>query len=148
MAIKLIIPGEPIPQGRPKFARRGSFVTAYDPKKSKDYKQLVKQVVSKQYVGKPLSMALKIDLQVFRPVQKSISHKEREMRLSGLHRPIIKGDIDNYFKAVTDALTGIVWVDDAQIVSTSIDKWYSDDPRVELVITVPESKQIELVKQI
>ena len=43
----------------------------------------------------------------------------------------MKPDIDNLFKAVTDACTGIVWKDDNQIVSTKSDKFYSEVPRVE-----------------
>ena len=31
--------GDPRPQGRPRFYRRGNFVGAYDPKKSREYKQ-------------------------------------------------------------------------------------------------------------
>ena len=36
--VEVVIPGEPIGQGRPRFARRGTFVTAYDPPKSRDWK--------------------------------------------------------------------------------------------------------------
>ncbi|WP_063697048.1 RusA family crossover junction endodeoxyribonuclease [Pediococcus inopinatus] len=130
----LLISGEPVPQGRPRFVSRGKFVQTYDPKKSKDYKKLVKQQVKAQFHEDLLSGALNVELKVYRPIQKSITKKERELRLSGAHRPTIKGDIDNYFKAVTDACTGLVWIDDAQIVSTQSNKYYSEDPHVELVV--------------
>lgn len=129
-----LISGEPVPQGRPRFVSRGRFVQTYDPKKSKDYKKLVKQQVKAQFHDKLLSGALNVELKVYRPIQKSITKRERALRLSGEHRPTIKGDIDNYFKAVTDACTGLIWVDDAQIVSTKSNKYYSDNPRVELVV--------------
>lgn len=130
----LLISGEPVPQGRPRFASRGKFVQTYDPKKSKDYKKMVKCQVTKQFHGEPTSEAVQVELNVYRPIQKSITKRERALRLSGVHRPVIKGDIDNYFKAVTDACTGLIWVDDAQIVSTRSNKYYSENPRVELTV--------------
>lgn len=129
-----LISGEPVPQGRPRFVSRGKFVQTYDPKKSKDYKKLVKQQVKAQFHDEILSGALNVELKVYRPIQKSITKRERALRLSGAHRPVIKGDIDNYFKAVTDACTGLIWVDDAQIVSTRSNKYYSGSPRVELTV--------------
>lgn len=132
--IKIVIPGDPVPQGRPRFVSRGKFVQTYDPKKSKDYKKAVAEIAKSQYKSQPIDQAIHVELNVYRPVQKSISKAERHRRLSGVHRPIVKGDIDNYFKAVTDACTGIIWTDDAQIVSTKSNKYYSEDPRVELIV--------------
>ena len=54
--------------------------------------------------------------------------------------PTIKGDVDNYFKAVTDPLTGLVWVDDAQIVEAYIKKYYSNDPRVVIEVETINKK--------
>lgn len=138
-----LISGEPVPQGRPRFVSRGKFVQTYDPKKSKDYKKLVKQQVKAQFHEDLLSGALNVELKVYRPIQKSITKKERELRLSGAHRPTIKGDIDNYFKAVTDACTGLVWIDDAQIVSTKSKKYYSDQPHVVLTVRELEGDLVE-----
>lgn len=132
--IKLTIPSEPIAQGRPRFVSRGKFVSTYDPPKSKAYKELVAQYAREQYHGEPLDCPLYIVLNVFRPVQKSISKIERARRLSGAHRPTVKPDIDNYFKAVTDACTGIVWRDDALIVDAKMGKYYSEEPRVEIYV--------------
>lgn len=132
--MKLIFKGEPIPQGRPRFANRGTFVTAYDPPKSKAYKEMVKVQALEQWQKPPISEALRCDVTIYRPIQQSGSKREKLMKLRGQIRPTIKGDIDNYFKAVTDPLTGIVWKDDALIVEAHIEKYYSDDPRVEVEI--------------
>ncbi|EFA26061.1 RusA family crossover junction endodeoxyribonuclease [Pediococcus acidilactici] len=132
--IKLRIDGEPVPQGRPKFVSRGKFVSAYDPPKSKTYKKLVAQSVREQYHGEPLDCPLYVVLNVFRPVQKSISKAERARKLSGVHRPTVKPDLDNYYKAVTDACTGIIWRDDALIVNVKMGKYYSEEPRVEMEV--------------
>lgn len=43
--VRIRVDGEPVAQGRPRFARRGGFVQAYDPKKSKDYKQRIRDEV-------------------------------------------------------------------------------------------------------
>jgi len=52
-----------------------------------------------------------------------------------LYRPRRAGDLDGYFKAVFDALTGIAWVDDSQITKIEAERF--DDktnPRVEIEI--------------
>ena len=124
-----------MPQGRPRFVRRGKFVTTYDPPKSVAYKKLVKLQASAQYKDSPLTGALCADVLVYRSMPKGGSKVLKQRRLSGEDRPITKPDVDNYYKAVTDALTGIVYEDDNQIVHMSGDKFYTDNPRVELTIT-------------
>lgn len=142
MEATIIVKGTPIPQGRPKFARRGNFVTAYDPKTSKQYKKMVAMAAKMQFTGTPIDGAIKVNLSVYRPVQTSVSKVERQRRLNGDHRPVVKGDIDNYYKAVTDACTGIVWVDDAQIVEMTCNKYYSDNPRVEMTVSTLDGELV------
>ena len=50
------------------------------------------------------------------------------------------GDLDNFIKAVMDALNGICYVDDAQCVEfTRCRKFKSDEPKI--VITIEEVEQ-------
>lgn len=57
-----------------------------------------------------------------------------------LYRPRKSGDADNALKALLDALNGLLWADDSQIVEIHL--WRRDDkarPRVELLLEeVPE----------
>lgn len=46
-----------------------------------------------------------------------------------------KPDVDNCVKAVLDAMNGIVWIDDAQIVSLLARKEYLDDDRATISVT-------------
>ena len=48
----------------------------------------------------------------------------------GKERPTRKPDFDNIGKIICDALNGIAYRDDAQIVDALVRKFYSDTPRV------------------
>jgi Holliday junction resolvase RusA-like endonuclease len=54
--------------------------------------------------------------------------------LENIIRPTKKPDADNIAKIVCDALNGIAFLDDKQIVDARITKWYSDTPRIEIII--------------
>ena len=55
----------------------------------------------------------------------------RQLAQKGVVYPTTKPDIDNVAKAVFDAMNGIVFQDDKQIVNQMVTKRYSDNPRVE-----------------
>jgi len=50
-------------------------------------------------------------------------------------------DVDNLAKFVMDALTGLFWKDDSQIISLTVVKTYSTDPKT-VVIVMAEEKII------
>ena len=47
-------------------------------------------------------------------------------------------DMDNIIKIIADALNQIAYKDDSQIVDTTIQKYYSDNPRVIVMIKEAE----------
>lgn len=134
--VKLVFNIEPQSQLRPRAAynAQSRHIVVYDPKQTHEYKQRLHQLAQKQYTQPAFTQALKVDVSFFRPVQTSLSNKERERRISGEHRPVVKSDIDNYIKALFDALNGVVWQDDKQIVDLSAHKFYSDKPRIEIEV--------------
>ena len=121
---------EPVPQLRPRVSSRGGYVRVYDPPKVKQFKSLLRSLAVHQYARPPLLGPLSVSLTFYRPVQKSISQSERERRLSNESKPVVKPDTDNYIKSTLDALNGILWHDDSQIVKISGEKRYSDNPRI------------------
>ena len=138
--IKIVIYGEPVPQGRPRFARMGNYVHAYDPQKSKNYKQLVRfwmtEYLKKIDGFKPLENALYVDLTFYVGIPSSWSKKKRIEADSGVIRPISKkaGDADNLFKSL-DALNGLLWVDDSIITDLHIRKRYTAElARTEIIV--------------
>jgi len=52
--------------------------------------------------------------------------------LMGFARPKKKPDCDNIAKIICDALNGIVYHDDSQVVDLEIRKYYSDEPKVKI----------------
>lgn len=133
--IRIEVPGEPVAQGRPRATTVGGYVRLYDPPKSRAYKQTV-AIYARQAMGQrlPTKRAVACHLWIYRPIQQSESKHRRDLKASGFIRPTVKPDIDNVFKSVTDACTGIIWHDDNQIVEAHIIKKYSDQPRVVLEV--------------
>ena len=139
METKIVIYGEPVPQGRPRFARMGKFVHAYDQAKSKNYKQLVRfwatQQLKKVDGFKPFENALYVEITFHLPIPASWSKKKRMDASQGVIRPARKPDLDNLYKSVTDALNGLLWVDDNIITDAHIKKRYTADvARTEIVV--------------
>ena len=133
--IAFTVYGEPVPQGRPKFAVVGGHARAYDPKKSRDYKSLIAQVAQDHVPAELLTGPLELVVKVYRPVPKSFSQKKQAAALAGEIRPTTRPDLRNYIGGVEDALTKVIWQDDSQIVSYGdTGKWYGDPPRVEVEV--------------
>lgn len=141
MKITFEVVGEPVAQARPRIVRTKSGIRGIDPAKSKNYKTWVKfcalnafRKLETKNTKKLLKSPLKVKLLIYRSIPKSDNKKLKNKKQNNDVLPIVKPDIDNVFKAVTDALTGIIWQDDKQIVNAEIAKRYSDVPRVEVEI--------------
>lgn len=137
--INILVVGEPVAQGRPKFSARNGFIKAYDPAKSRDYKDYVRLAAAEQMQGKELLQgALKLSICIYRTAPQAIAGKPKKAEEAerGDIRPTTKPDLDNYVKGVKDALKGVVWGDDSQIVDyiQPFGKFYSAKPRIEIMV--------------
>lgn len=131
---------EPVEQARPRATRFGKGIRLYDPKKVTVFKRKLGMLAKQQMLDRglePFDGPLEVCMEFYRPVQASLSRKERARRLSGVHRPTLKPDLDNYIKSTSDALNGIIWVDDNLIVSLQAEKFYSERPH--LVVEIRRS---------
>ena len=133
--MELIVYGDPVPQGRPRFTNGH----AYDPQRSQNYKKLVRFWVTqhlKKIPGfKPFENALCVDLIFYMGIPSSWSKKKRIQAINGEIRPISRPDADNLCKSVTDAVNGLLWVDDSIITDLSVKKRYTGElARVQIKI--------------
>ena len=118
--------GDPRPQGRPRFARMGKFVKAYDPKDSRDYKQTLAAQIAAQNPEYVADRAICLECEFIFARPKTLPKKVQDHTR--------KPDIDNLVKSFLDAATGILWRDDTQIVSISARKDYGDVPQIRVKV--------------
>lgn len=124
--------GDPKGKGRPRFSRKSGV--AYTPAPTRNYEaalRLAAQAVMLSAV--PVEGPLKVVVDAFFGVPRSWSIRKRESALLGLLRPTGRPDLDNIVK-VLDALNGVVWRDDSQIVLAIVSKRYSDRPRLRIEV--------------
>ncbi len=131
--IKFTIFGEPTPKGRPRFTRRGIIFT---PKKTKDAENNFLAQAVKYKPEKPLEGALFVKIRIYKPKPKSKPKK--------VYFWTTRPDLDNYIK-ILDALNGVFWLDDSQIVKIEAEKQYGDTARTEIEIYEMVHKEIEAV---
>lgn len=123
--IEFTVPGDPVGQGRPRFSRHGRYVQTYDPPKSRQYKALVTKKLQQVYADKPMTCPVKITVKAYFSVPKSYSKHVMHDCLSGVQKPDKKPDADNIIKGIMDAMNGIAYEDDKQVVSMHVYKTYA-----------------------
>jgi Holliday junction resolvase RusA-like endonuclease len=142
MAILVVAKGAPVPKGRPRIGKsKAGFAIAFTPAKTRKYEDFVRFCASEVMKDRlPItSQPILAHVRAYLPPPQSWSNKRKQEAYSGLIRPTKKPDVDNYLKAALDALNGICFGDDSQIVSLSVIKKYSDNPRLEIEINAIEN---------
>ena len=140
MKIDLKVYGEPVAQGRPRFTTIHGVARAYDPAKSRNFKQWVRlcaiQAVKKIEGFKPIENACVVDVTFYRHIPSSWNKKKRIAADNGVIRPTTRPDLGNYEKGFYDALTGIIWVDDSIVTDKHVKKRYTAGlARIEFTVT-------------
>ena len=128
MTVRLTIPGKPVGKGRPRFRRAGNFVQTYTPEATANYETLVKWCWQERKLPK-LSGELSASVRAFFPIPKSTTKKRRLEMIGEAVGYTGKPDLDNIAKCVLDALNGLAYDDDSQVVQLTVTKHYSEEPR-------------------
>ena len=124
------IEGDPVGKARPRFAKGRT----YTPKKSADYeKRIAEKAREAMGSSEPLDTPVAVYIYANHAIPASYSKKRYNDCLSRLDRPN-KPDLDNTVKAVLDALNGIVYKDDVQVVSIHATKRYDSIASVHVVV--------------
>lgn len=138
--IEFVVPVQPLPQGRPRARRIGAGIQIYNPvnKKMKEYRE--KFVVEAEKV-KPVSWDETAPFELI--IHFRFGAADNPTQHLGLPVPFVKRpDLDNLVKPVQDALNGILWEDDSQIINLVTHKYYtaveSVTPRGRRVFFEPE----------
>ena len=135
--MKFTIPGEPQGKARPRVVRNGDFTRAYTPEKTASYENLVRLEYQSQcgnrFYDKEIPLAVTITAHFAPPA--SASKRKLAAMLDKLLFPMKKPDLDNVAKIVCDALNGIAYHDDAQIVALHVRKLYAVMPEVDVEIS-------------
>lgn len=135
--IDMIVLGEPVAKGRPRFVRKTG--RAYTPSNTINYENLIKITYQSTYDGDKKiffekDTPLYMEVIAYLPIPSSVSKKVRQQMIDMEKRPTKKPDTDNIIKIVGDALNGIAYHDDSQIVSSHMDKYYAEEPRLRIII--------------
>lgn len=136
MTVSFTVPGEPQGKGRPRFSSRNGRTFTHTPEKTVLYENLVATEYDMQADGYRFPDGAMIGMQIcaYYSIPKSASKRKQSAMYAGDIKPTKKPDADNVLKCVADSLNGIAYRDDAQIVTATIEKLYSDVPRVEVTL--------------
>jgi len=147
--LKTTIKGQPVQWARARVggggeggrARQVSFHTA--PEQSR-FKRLVQDEgrlamltakARRVHDGKPVGLGTPVIFEalVYLPIPSSFTRAEELAAREGKLRPTGKPDLDNWIKLPMDALEGIAYANDSQVVGFGQSGvWYAERPRLEL----------------
>lgn len=144
--LHIVLPGDPVPQGRGKVGRWASKdgrsgLTVRDPAKSRNWKAyavgLYREELARRGLQAPLAgvaVPVEVELAAYFTCPTS-----KHRRVPVPQRPHVgpRGDVDNLLKAALDAGIGVLWLDDGQVYRARVQKLVAaqgEPPRVELTI--------------
>lgn len=102
-------------KGRPRFTRGGR---PYTPKTTRDYEIAIREAFENAHGRPPEPFSGPIAVSIMTHRQLPMSTPKSVISEQDTHKP----DIDNVAKIVLDALNGVAWEDDAQVVSLTVSK--------------------------
>lgn len=125
--ISFIISGKAKPKQSFRYTRGG---IKYTPRDVKQYARDVQMAFCK-YVENWLpsyffEKPLKVKIKIYKSIPQSFSKINKQRAIDGELRPLTKPDVDNYTKNILDALNGIAYPDDKQIVELTVSKHYGN----------------------
>lgn len=125
MQLTFEVPGQPVPQPRVRVSTRGGFARAYVPSKHPihAYRQAV-QFAAPKTLGAPSGAAYQLDIEAV--FARPASHSTRRGLKADAPAYPPRCDWDNVGKGICDALTGLIWIDDDQVVDGRVRKRYAE----------------------
>jgi Holliday junction resolvase RusA-like endonuclease len=132
LAVTFTIPGEPVPQPRPRVSTRGGFARAYVPKEHPvhAYRKAIAEAADEAgLVAQDEPLNVVIDA-VFERPKSHLNKAGVKPTAPRLPRP----DVDNLAKAVLDALQDVIG-DDTLVARLVVEKSYGQEARTTVRIS-------------
>jgi len=127
ITLTLDIPIRPKPAPRPRVTRRGT----YNPKDYTDYKNAIALLAEREKPKKiEGAVLLKIEYRFKMPNSWS---KKKKVEMQGLWHTS-RPDLDNLDKSIKDALSGVCYNDDSQVVLKQTNKVWSNNGMVHITV--------------
>jgi Holliday junction resolvase RusA-like endonuclease len=142
MKIEFNVPAVPVAQPRARATAINGMARMYEAKKSHpihEFKATCRMACDSAFRKAPLTGPLHVMLEFLFPRPAAKQWKSRAMVREW---KTTKPDVDNLAKAVFDALNGIMWADDSQIVTCSVGKMIAsgdEQPGVKVTVIDLES---------
>ena len=123
------VPGQPVPQPRPRVSTRGGFGRAYTPKGHAihAYREAIRLVAkSAAWESGPADSPIAVEIDCYFGRPPSHLTKSVQVRPEAPKLPT-KADVDNLAKGILDAITdsGAFWQDDDQVAELIVRKAYA-----------------------
>lgn len=113
--MEFIVEGDPQWKARPRFSQKSG--TVYTPAKTVRYERLIRKAfLDARGETIPAGCYVAITVDAYFRIPKSYTKGKRLACQHNVNRPAKKPDIDNVLKAVMDALNGVAYEDDKQVV--------------------------------
>ncbi len=128
-----IVPGDPQGKGRPRTNRKTG--KTYTPPETRNYERLIREcyVISGGSMLFPKGSPVRLQVVAYYAMPESLAKwKRRAVEEGAVAYVTKKPDFDNIAKVVADALNGLAYHDDAQVVFGQCLKVYGACPRVEV----------------
>jgi Holliday junction resolvase RusA-like endonuclease len=135
--IRFTVYGQPAPAGSktPGRAKDGRlFVRDSSGQRGTEWRRQVAQVAGETMAGGELVEGPLVLQLVFHVPRPKGHYGKRGLRPSAPAHPTTKPDVTKLVRAVEDALTGIVWRDDAQVVKQVACKKYGEPARCSVTV--------------
>ncbi len=120
--VTFFVPGKPHAWQRARHNGGQMFTDA----RTRAYKHAVGTLAKAALAGAVLVGPVEMRVAAIYAVPPSWTKKRREAALNEAVRPVSRPDIDNIAKGVMDALNGIAYDDDAQVVQLTVSKRYGE----------------------
>lgn len=131
----MVIPIVPTPQRRARATVIGGHARMYtDSKQRRDEQNIRSYLYGHLPEGAPFQGPIRLTFTAWMPIPSSYSTKKALMAEQGIIQHTVRPDLDNLAKCLKDSLTGVLWVDDRQIVSLQAEKRYGQLPGWSIVV--------------